>query len=70
MDLSANTKRLLSPIEAAERLNVSASTLAKQRVRGDGPKFVKIGSRVSYRPEDVEAYIESRVRRSTSGGQT
>ena len=39
---------LLDPEAAAKVLNVSLSWLAKARVGGDGPEFVKIGRAVRY----------------------
>ena len=39
---------LLTPEQAAKILNVSMSSLAKSRVDGDGPEFVKIGRAVRY----------------------
>lgn len=57
---------LLLPKEAARRLGLSPSTLAKMRVRGDGPPFVKLGRSVRYDPSDLETYASSQRRRSTS----
>jgi predicted DNA-binding transcriptional regulator AlpA len=42
------------------------ATLQKDRVRGTGPKYVKLGRHVRYRTSDVEAWIVQRVRQSTS----
>lgn len=57
----------LTPRQLAERLNLHTSTLAAMRVRGDGPPFVTIGKRaVGYRMSDVDTWLASRVRRSTS----
>jgi len=39
---------LLSPKEAAQRIGMSVSWLAKARKRGDGPRFVKYGRSVKY----------------------
>jgi excisionase family DNA binding protein len=52
--------------EAAELLRLSERTLERMRVTGDGPPFVKAGRRVLYRPDDIDAWIASRVRTSTS----
>lgn len=57
---------LLNEHRAAEIFGVSVRTLQRMRVRGDGPRYVKIGKRVLYREEDLEAYIESCTRQSTS----
>ena len=58
--------RLLTTEEAAERLCLSARTLERYRASGEGPKFRKIGRWVRYTVADLEAWIESRKRSSTS----
>ena len=53
--------------EAAKYVALAASTLTKMRLTGDGPPFVKVGPRaIAYRKADVDAWLEARVRRSTS----
>jgi hypothetical protein len=39
---------LLAPKETAGRLKVSTSWLAKARMRGDGPPFIKLGRAIRY----------------------
>jgi hypothetical protein len=39
---------------------------AKLRMRGDGPRFIKIGGKVRYRRSAVEAYLQAQERTSTS----
>lgn len=57
----------LRPPAAAEYLGLSTSTLAKMRLRGDGPPYMKAGPRVVvYDQEDLDSWLESRKRRSTS----
>ena len=52
---------------AAEFLNVSTSMLAKMRLRGDGPRYAKMGSKlVLYSKSDIEQYLAERLRNSTS----
>lgn len=52
---------------AAAYIGLSASTLAKLRMRGDGPVYSKAGPRiVVYAREDLDAWITSRKRQSTS----
>ena len=59
---------LLTPEEVKELLRLkSTRTLENWRATGRGPRFVKIGTRVCYRREDVLEYIESNVEQSTSG---
>jgi predicted DNA-binding transcriptional regulator AlpA len=54
------SREVWSPAELAERLGVSVGTLANWRWRGEGPRYVKLGSgrssRVRYRAEDVAAW--------------
>jgi predicted DNA-binding transcriptional regulator AlpA len=58
---------LLTPKETAERLKVSVSWLAKARMRGDGPAFVKIGRRaIRYSEAALQQWMRSRQRLSTS----
>jgi predicted DNA-binding transcriptional regulator AlpA len=57
---------LLHPRDAAKLLNVSVSWLAKSRLSGDGPRFVKIGRAVRYLESSLREYIKGRTRGSTS----
>lgn len=45
---------------------LSPRTLEKWRVQGRGPSFLKFGSRVLYSESDLERYVDSQKRRSTS----
>jgi predicted DNA-binding transcriptional regulator AlpA len=57
--------------EAAQFLGVSPSFLAKRRVSGDGPQFVKYGGkRVVYLRLDLEAWRNAQRRTSTMSDQT
>jgi len=58
--------KLNSVEEAADKIGMAVSTLNKWRVAGFGPKFVKLGKRVLYRDEDIEAFITAGIRSSTS----
>ncbi len=53
------SKRLLKVQEAAEYTSMSKHTLNCLRVKGGGPKFVKLGSSVRYDPSDLELWIKS-----------
>jgi len=44
----SNRERLLTPRETSAFLRVSESWLAKARMRGDGPPYVKIGRSIRY----------------------
>lgn len=58
--------QLISAEDAANILNISSSTLAKMRLSGASPRYVKLGRRVAYRPSDLEAWIESQSFNSTA----
>lgn len=63
---SQERRRLRAP-DAAEYLGLAASTLAKMRLRGDGPAYLKAGPRVIvYDTGDLDAWLASGRRRSTS----
>lgn len=60
--------RLFTAQEAAAFLRVSVSFLAKSRLRGDGPRFRKIGRCVRYAETDLINYLKQNSRASTSEG--
>ena len=61
--------RFLRPIQVADYTGLSTSTLAKMRLRGDGPPYSKAGPRaVVYDIADVDTWLEERKRNSTSEG--
>ena len=58
---------LLTPKEAAKLLKVSLSWLAKARMRGDGPPYVKLtGRTVRYTDAALIQWMKGRQRMSTS----
>ena len=57
---------IVRPLEAAEYLTLSVQRLAKLRLEGDGPRFIKIGRSVVYRRADLDSWLRSRTRNSTS----
>jgi len=61
-----NRERLLMVSEAADILRLSQSWLAKSRMRGDGPPFVKIGRAIRYRESSLVQWLKSNQRQSTS----
>lgn len=52
--------------EAAEILRLAVGTLQNKRVTGTGPAFFKIGGRVLYSRQDLEAWVRIGRRTSTS----
>ncbi|WP_290480558.1 MULTISPECIES: helix-turn-helix transcriptional regulator [unclassified Hyphomonas] len=57
---------LLSPRQVEEQYGPSVSTLAKMRLTGTGPVYVKLGRRIAYRIEDLESWVLTNRFRSTS----
>ena len=56
----------LHQVELARRWKLSPRTLERWRWLGQGPRHLKIGGRVVYRLDDVEAFEAASVRNSTS----
>lgn len=46
----------LTDVEVAARLGVSRFTVRSWRLKGLGPRFLKMGRAVRYRHEDVDEY--------------
>jgi predicted DNA-binding transcriptional regulator AlpA len=59
---------LLDETEISKLLGRSVATLQKDRLRGNGPPFIKVGRLVRYRPSGVRAWLDERIRQSTSEG--
>jgi hypothetical protein len=57
---------LLTPKEAAVRLKVSLSWLAKARMRGDGPPYITVGRSIRYSEASLIQWVRSQQRVSTS----
>jgi excisionase family DNA binding protein len=54
-----------TPREAAAYLRSSTSTLAKARMKRQGPSFVRIGRAVRYRQSDLDAWMSASVARQS-----
>lgn len=65
-DLAALPPRFLRTKEAAEFLSLSARTLEKHRTYGTGPAYRKLGGRVVYAVDDLQAWAERGAVTSTS----
>ena len=69
-DLSANATefppRYLRTPEAARFLSLSGRTLEKHRTYGTGPAYRKLGGRVVYAVEDLQAWAAKGAKNSTS----
>jgi excisionase family DNA binding protein len=49
--------RLLTTEEAASALGLSRRTLEDWRLRGCGPRFVRLGGAVRYRPSELSRFV-------------
>lgn len=58
--------RYVTTPDAAIHLGLSPRTLEKHRCYGTGPTYRKLGGRVVYAIDDLEAWAELGTRRSTS----
>ena len=53
--------------EAAERLGLAPSTLARYRITGEGPWYYRLGGCVRYRGDALEAWAAGRRGRRNGG---
>ncbi len=59
---SSGPRNLLSPRDTAKVLGVSTGTLTVWRCVGRyNLPFVRVGRKIMYRPEDVQAFIDRRT---------
>lgn len=59
-------EELLVTKEAARIVKLSPRTLENQRLRGGGPRYIKLGGAVRYRIQDLEEWIASHTKRNTA----
>jgi len=57
---------LVTEREFAERIGRSLPTTRRWRRSGDTPHFIKLGNAIFYRGADINEWLASQVRRSTS----
>jgi excisionase family DNA binding protein len=51
---------LLTEQEVSRQLHVSLAALRRWRLERRGPQFIKVGSLVRYRPEELEQWLAAR----------
>ena len=64
--LNGVPQRYLRTPEASRLVGLSIRTLEKHRIYGTGPRYSKLGGRVVYRVEDLQAWVDSGAKASTS----
>jgi hypothetical protein len=62
-------ERLLSTDEVAEVLGRPPRTLRQWRYLGVGPRYLKVGAAVRYRPGDVEEWLRAQEREAAAGAR-
>jgi predicted DNA-binding transcriptional regulator AlpA len=57
----------MRPPQAADYVGLSRSTLAKRRLTGDGPKFIRLSPRaIAYLRTDLDDWLKAKRCSSTS----
>jgi predicted DNA-binding transcriptional regulator AlpA len=64
--IADNWPHVMRPPEAASYLAISVQRLATMRLDGSGPKFLKLGRSVAYLREELDLWLRSKTRSSTS----
>lgn len=59
------TVKHLNQIELSRRWSISPRTLERWRWLRQGPQYLKIGGRIVYRLDDVEAYETAQIHTPT-----
>lgn len=63
---------LLNEYDVARITDLSVASVRRWRLLRQGPKYIKIGASVRYRPKDVESWIDTQASRTpvvTEGAQ-
>jgi excisionase family DNA binding protein len=61
MGASQPNPKLLSPAELAEYLDVPLRTVYVWRSVGTGPRGIRVGKHVRYRPADVDRWLDQQA---------
>ena len=56
---------LLTPEVIAQRWKVTTKTLEKWRRRGTGPKYLRVGGQIHYRPKEIELFEDQHIYQNT-----
>jgi hypothetical protein len=60
---------LLTEEDVAKQLHISVASLRRWRLERRGPPFIKVGSLVRYRPEEMEAWLAALPTGGSSAAQ-
>ena len=57
--------KLIDTVQLAEYLGNEVNTCEGWRLKGIGPRYIKVGRLVRYRIENIDQWLESQTRNST-----
>ena len=60
MTIPNTLEALLSEHDVARITGLSVASVRRSPLLRQGPKYIKIGAAVRYKPEDISAWLESR----------
>ncbi len=60
MAIEHNLSELLTEHDVARVTGLSVASVRRWRLLRQGPRYLKIGSAVRYKPEDVAAWLQTR----------
>ena len=63
------SSELCNEREAAHRLGLSVATLRRRRRHRQPPVWVRLGSRILYRKQDLETFVEANIVRLTESNE-
>ena len=63
---TASTSPLIDTDDLAKYLGNEVNTCEGWRLKGIGPRYIKVGRLVRYRIEDIDLWLQSQTRNSTS----
>jgi predicted DNA-binding transcriptional regulator AlpA len=52
-------RKYLDPMEVETEYGLATETLKSWRYQSRGPRYHKVGRRIKYKREDIEAYLDS-----------
>ncbi|MGH9045340.1 MAG: helix-turn-helix transcriptional regulator [Acidimicrobiales bacterium] len=62
--MSEKLTRLLSPEALAEYLGVPVATIYQWNYRRSGPRALRVGRHLRFRPEDIQSWLDAQAVRA------
>ena len=65
--MTTHNQTVMRPPQASRYLGLSTSFLAKKRLTGDGPRFIRLSARaIGYQQSDLDDWLKQKLCSSTS----